>query len=102
MFEFSSVIWLTFAIVLITAVVVLTWMIAKIKVQAEDIRRYRHGVEELRFQRRHDSRVITRLRSQLADQEILGVASKTNVPEPRVGNVGKVLDYAETHNLNRR
>ena len=92
MFEFDSVALLTGVIVLITLVVLLTWLIAKVLDQAEDIR-------ALEFRRRYDSRVITRLRSQLADQEILGVAS--NDGAPRVGNVGKVLDYAETYNLNR-
>jgi hypothetical protein len=94
MLEFDSVALLTAVIVLITNVVLLTWLIAKVRVQAEEI-------QHLRFQRRYDSRVITRLREQLADQEILGVARKAGVPEPRVGNVGKVLDYAETHSLNR-
>ena len=92
MFEFDSVALLTAVIVLITNVVLLTWLIAKVRVQAGEI-------QHLRFQRRYDSRVITRLWEQLADQEILGVATKAGAP--RVGNVGKVLDYAETHNLNR-
>lgn len=91
MLEFESVALLTAVIVLITNVVLLTWLLAKVRVQAEEL-------QNLRFQRRYDSRVIARLRETLADQEILGAAT---TPKPRVGNVGKVLDYAETHNLNR-